>query len=276
MKNLKVMDATAIAFCRDNEIPIVVFDMSSPGFAAAAILLGEHVGTIVRDALTEDGYAGRVTEEALLEAIEKMEKAVEHVQSLFATVRTGRAAPALVEKLNVDYYGSPVPLQQLAAIQVPEARQLLVRPHDRNSLGADRKGDPRQRPRRVALQRRRRDPTQLSPAHRGAPPRVCEGCETHGRGRPYRGPQRAPRRPQGLESAEKVGVISADELERAEKELEKITHEHVDRIEARWAARSTSFSRSERRVPASTKFVHDRERTGKGQPMTDDTWRAGS
>ena len=57
-------------------------------------------------------------EETLLDAMEKMDKAVEHVQSQFATVRTGRAAPALVERLNVEYYGSPVPVQQLAAIQV--------------------------------------------------------------------------------------------------------------------------------------------------------------
>ena len=55
-----------------------------------------------------------MTEDTILEAIDKMEKAVEHVQSLFTTIRTGRAAPALVEKLSVDYYGSHVPLQQLA------------------------------------------------------------------------------------------------------------------------------------------------------------------
>jgi ribosome recycling factor len=77
-----------------------------------------------------------VIEETLLEAIDKMDKAVDRVQSQFSTVRTGRAAPALIEKLNVDYYGSHVPLQQLCSIQVPEARQLLVRPHDRNSLGS--------------------------------------------------------------------------------------------------------------------------------------------
>jgi ribosome recycling factor len=77
-----------------------------------------------------------VIEETLLDAIERMDKAVERVQSQFATVRTGRAAPAIIEKLNVDYYGSQVPLQQLCSIQVPEARQLLVRPHDRASLNA--------------------------------------------------------------------------------------------------------------------------------------------
>ena len=78
----------------------------------------------------------RLIDETLLEAIDKMEKAVEHVQGQFATVRTGRATPALVEKLMVDYYGSDVPLQQLAGFQVPEARLLVVKPHDRNAMGA--------------------------------------------------------------------------------------------------------------------------------------------
>ncbi|MFN6122742.1 MAG: ribosome-recycling factor, partial [Actinomycetes bacterium] len=75
-----------------------------------------------------------MTEETLLEAIEKMEKAVEHVQTQFTTVRTGRATPALVERLQVEYYGTMVPLQQLAGFQVPEARQLVVKPHDRATL----------------------------------------------------------------------------------------------------------------------------------------------
>jgi ribosome recycling factor len=179
----------------------------------------------------EDGYAGRVTDETLLEAIEKMDKAVEHVQSLFATVRTGRAAPALVEKLNVDYYGSSVPLQQLAAIQVPEARQLLVRPHDRNSLGAIEKAI-------------RDSDLGVSPSNDGVVIRLNFPPLTEERRRDYvkvvkhmaedgriavRNVRRDARK--AMEAAEKVGVISADDLERAEKELEKITHEHVDRID---------------------------------------------
>ena len=56
---------------------------------------------------------GTVTDDTILDAIDKMEKAVEHVQSQFTTVRTGRASPALVEKLMVDYYGSMVPVQQV-------------------------------------------------------------------------------------------------------------------------------------------------------------------
>ena len=75
-------------------------------------------------------------EETILDAIEKMEKAVEHVQGQFLSVRTGRATPAIVEKVMVDYYGSAVPLQQLAGFQVPEARMLVVKPHDKGAIGA--------------------------------------------------------------------------------------------------------------------------------------------
>jgi hypothetical protein len=70
------------------------------------------------------------------DAAEKMAKAVEHARKEFSSVRTGRAAPALVEKLPVEYYGSEVPLQQLAGFQVPEARLLVISPYDKSSLGA--------------------------------------------------------------------------------------------------------------------------------------------
>lgn len=70
------------------------------------------------------------------EAKEKMAKAVTHARHEFANVRTGRAAPGLVEKLVVEYYGSEVPLQQLANISVPEARMLVISPYDKGSLAA--------------------------------------------------------------------------------------------------------------------------------------------
>ncbi|MGA1031570.1 MAG: ribosome-recycling factor, partial [Ilumatobacteraceae bacterium] len=75
-------------------------------------------------------------DDTLLESLDKMDKAIEHVQHQFVAVRTGRASPALIEKLNVDYYGAPVPLQQLASFQVPEARMLVVKPHDRSAIAA--------------------------------------------------------------------------------------------------------------------------------------------
>src|SRR5687768_18034323 len=77
-----------------------------------------------------------LTDAVLSDTRPKMAKAVEHTQADFSTVRTGRASPALVEKLRVDYYGSEVPLQQLAGFNVPEARLLVITPYDKGSLGA--------------------------------------------------------------------------------------------------------------------------------------------
>src|SRR4029453_16600652 len=70
------------------------------------------------------------------DAREKMAKAVAHARAEFTGVRTGRAAPALVEKLPVDYYGTEVPLQQIAGFTVPEARLLVISPYDKASVGA--------------------------------------------------------------------------------------------------------------------------------------------
>lgn len=74
-------------------------------------------------------------EELLAEAETKMDHAVEHVQGEFATVRTGRANPAILNRVTVDYYGTPTPLQQLASFSVPEARLLVVQPYDKSTIG---------------------------------------------------------------------------------------------------------------------------------------------
>ncbi|MCB0892189.1 MAG: ribosome recycling factor [Micropruina glycogenica] len=68
------------------------------------------------------------------DAESKMKGAVEHAREEFAAIRTGRAHPAMFNKLMVDYYGSPTPLQQLATFQVPEARTVLISPFDRSSM----------------------------------------------------------------------------------------------------------------------------------------------
>ena len=73
-------------------------------------------------------------DEILLDAEERMEKAVEHLRSELVGVRTGRASPGLVESVRVDYYGSPTPLKQLANISAPEAQLLVIRPFDASSL----------------------------------------------------------------------------------------------------------------------------------------------
>ncbi len=181
------------------------------------------------------GTLTTVIDEELLEAMEKMGKAVEHTQVQFTTVRTGRATPALVERLIVNYYGSDVPLQQLAGFSVPEARQLVVKPHDKGSLNAIEKAI-------------RDSDLGLSPSNDGVVIRLNVPALTEERRKEYvkiaknmaedgriavRNVRRDGRK--HLEAAEKKHEISADELERAEKELEKVTHDHIDEIDKAFA-----------------------------------------
>src|SRR5213079_1608774 len=72
----------------------------------------------------------------LADASERMDKSVESIRHKFGTVRTGRASPALLDRISVDYYGSQTPLKQLATISAPEARMLTVQPYDRTSIKA--------------------------------------------------------------------------------------------------------------------------------------------
>lgn len=178
------------------------------------------------------GTLAAVIDETLLEAMEKMDKAVQHTQSQFSTVRTGRATPSLVERITIEYYGAQVPLQQLASISVPEARQLLIKPHDRSTLEAIEKAI-------------RDSDLGVSPNNDGIAIRLSLPLLTEDRRREYvkvvkhmaedgRIAVRAARRDarKAMETAEKDGDISADELERAEKDLEKVTHDHVEHIDA--------------------------------------------
>jgi len=173
-----------------------------------------------------------VIDDTLLETIDKMDKAVSHAQSQFQTVRTGRAAPALIERLVVDYYGAQVPVQQLASVQVPEARQLLIRPHDRSTL--------------AAIERAIVDSDLgVAPSNDGVSIRLSFPPLTEQRRKEYvkvvkhmaeearvtvRNVRREARKQ--LEGTEKKGEISADDLDRAEKELDKITHDHTEKIDA--------------------------------------------
>jgi ribosome recycling factor len=172
-----------------------------------------------------------VTEETILDAIDKMEKAIEHVQSQYTTVRTGRATPALVEKLLVDYYGAMVPVQQLAGFQVPEARQLIVKPHDRGSLAAIEKAirdsDMGVNPSNDGVIIRLNFPP-LTEERRKEFVKMVKNMAEDGRVA-VRNIRRDARK--HLEAAEKAGLMSADELERAEKEMDRITHEHVEMID---------------------------------------------
>jgi ribosome recycling factor len=80
--------------------------------------------------------AENVIDELLEDARERMSKSVESSQHEFSTVRTGRASPALLDRVTVDYYGAMTPLNQLSTISAPEARLLTVQPYDKSSIKA--------------------------------------------------------------------------------------------------------------------------------------------
>jgi ribosome recycling factor len=79
-------------------------------------------------------------EEVLAETGTRMQKSVESLHREMNTIRTGRASPALVENISIDYYGSPTPLNQLASISIPEARVIMIQPWDKQSLSNVEKG----------------------------------------------------------------------------------------------------------------------------------------
>ena len=77
-----------------------------------------------------------IIDELLADAGERMHKSVESTNTEFGSVRTGRASPALLDRVVVDYYGAPTPLKQLATISAPEARLLSVQPYDASSISS--------------------------------------------------------------------------------------------------------------------------------------------
>ena len=168
---------------------------------------------------------------ALADAQSKMGKAVEVAKDDFATIRTGRAHPALFNKIMVDYYGTYTPLSQLASIQVPEARLAIISPFDKGAMAgiekAIRESDLGVNPGndgvviRVAL-------PQLSEERRRDYIKVAKGKGEDSKVS-IRNIRRAAK--ELMEKLEKDGDIGKDDLARSEKELEKVTSEHVHKID---------------------------------------------
>lgn len=165
------------------------------------------------------------------DAREHMAKAVEHTQAEFAGVRTGRATPALVEHLRVDYYGAETELRQLAGFSVPEARLLVITPYDKGAMGAIEK----------ALQS---SDLGITPSNDGTVIRLSFPVPTEERRKELvkvvrqkaedgrvsvRNLRRTARHE--LDALLKDGELSSDEVERVEKELDRITHDQVAAID---------------------------------------------
>jgi ribosome recycling factor len=170
-----------------------------------------------------------VTHPKVDEARDRMHKAVLHLQDEFAAIRTGRATPALVEKLKVEVYGAEAPLQQLASITVPEPRALAIAPYDKGTLKAIEK----------AIQA---SDLGVNPGNDGTVIRIVFPELTGERRKELvkvvkklaeeaRVAVRNVRR-HIRQDLERDGTIPDDEVNRLEKELEKLTHDVVAEIDA--------------------------------------------
>ena len=170
-------------------------------------------------------------DETLLEAEEKMDKAVEVLKEDFAGIRTGRANPGLFNKMTVEYYGAPTPLQQLASFQNPEPRTILVIPFDKSAmheiekairdsdLGVNPSSDGHQI--RCVMpeltEERRRDYIKLA-NHKAEDARVA-----------VRNIRRKAKT--DLDRLVKDGEVGEDDGTRAEKELDGLTKKHTDLVD---------------------------------------------
>lgn len=170
--------------------------------------------------------------EIIASVSEKMARTVEATKEDFATVRTGRANPALFQKLSVDYYGTPTPLAQLGGLQNPEARTIVITPYDKGAL--------------AAIEKAIRDMPNLGaqPNNDGTVIRVSLPELTEERRKEYvklvkakaedhRVAVRNIRRKgkDELDALKKDGLAGEDDLARAEKELDSITKAHIDEID---------------------------------------------
>ncbi|MGH3832339.1 MAG: ribosome recycling factor [Pseudonocardiaceae bacterium] len=170
-------------------------------------------------------------DETLFDAEEKMEKAVSVAKEDLATVRTGRASPAMFSKIVVDYYGSPTPLIQIASVAVPEARMAVIKPYDPGQLRpmekAIRESDLGVNPTNDGVIIRVLIP-QLSQERRRDLVKVA-----HTKGEDAKVSIRNIRRKakEVLTRISRDGEAGEDDVTRAEKELEIITHRYVGQID---------------------------------------------
>jgi ribosome recycling factor len=169
--------------------------------------------------------------DTLREAAERMQTALDALEEDLSAIRTGRASPGLVERLTVDYYGANTPLIQLASISVPEPRQLLIRPFDpstlkmidRAILASDLGLTPNSDGKVIRLSL-----PQLTEERRRELVRVVQNRMEETRVR-IRNVRRDLIR--DLREFEKEGLISEDEQERGEKELQELTDKLIKKVD---------------------------------------------
>ena len=225
-RGLQVADATAFSLCMDNRMPILVFNLLTDGNIARAVA-GEKIGTLV----PHEERSGEMIDETLFDAEEKMEKAVSVSRDDLSTIRTGRANPSMFNRIVIDYYGSATPITQLASINVPEARLVVIKPYEAGQLGnieaAIRNSD-------LGV-----NPTNDGTLIRIAVPQLTEERrrelvkQAKSKGEDAKVSVRNIRRKamEELHRIRKDGEAGEDEVSRAEKDLDKATQQYVTQID---------------------------------------------
>jgi ribosome recycling factor len=168
---------------------------------------------------------------SLEDAEHRMAQALSHLREDLSSIRTGRASGAVLSRVTVEYYGTPVPLNQLASVNVPEPRLLVIQPFDKNAIAQIEK----------AIQQ---SDLGITPSNDGQvirlafPPLTEERRkelvkQVHHRAEEGRVAVRNVRRhaKDDMEKLEREGSISEDDLSRGEKELQKLTDRHVTEID---------------------------------------------
>jgi ribosome recycling factor len=173
----------------------------------------------------------QVIDETLFEAEEKMERAVEFAKEEFAAIRTGRASAGMFSKIMVDYYGTQTPLTQMSSIATPEARMVIIKPHDISQIKAIEKAirdsdlgvNPNNEGTQIRLvippmtEERRREMIKVA-RHKGEEAKVA-----------IRNVRRKAK--EGIDRFVKDGEVGEDDGRRAEKELDDLTHRFVVHID---------------------------------------------
>jgi len=172
-----------------------------------------------------------VISDVVTDAERRMTKAVEAAQHDYQSIRTGRANPALLDRINVDYYGTPTPVNQVATISVPEPRLLLIAPWDKSAV---------QQIERAIL----KSDLGLTPISDGNVVRLSIPTLTeerrrdlikllHKKAEEHRVAVRNVRRDanEELKRLEKAGDVSEDDIHRAQEEMQKKTEKHIEQID---------------------------------------------
>ncbi|MDO3700644.1 ribosome recycling factor [Micromonospora sp. LZ34] len=170
-------------------------------------------------------------DDTLLEAEEKMERAVEHAKEEFGAIRTGRATPAMFSKVIIDYYGTPTPLTQMASVAIPEPRMAIIKPYDNSQINAMEKAirdsdlgvNPNNEGNQLRIllpqmtEERRRDMIKVA-RHKGEEAKVAiRNIRRRGK--------------EELDRLVKDGEVGEDEGRRAEKELDDLTQRYVANVD---------------------------------------------